>query len=266
MENVLADISRDAALSFVVHVGDLSRPVHACEPAFVQHRLNQFNAVAHPVVFTPGDNDWTDCHDAEGVKGGNPLERLAGLRSAMFSSETSLGKRTMPLVRQSRDPAFAAYRENARWDIGGVTFVTLHVVGTNNNLGRTPEADGEYAARNAANLAWLRTAFEHARASSSRAVMVLQQANLFPEFTPNAGRPVDPSGYADLKAALEKEVIAFGKPVVLVHGDSHYFRIDNALSRRPPRGQAGAPALPFQLRVSLSDLFSSHAPECRCKT
>jgi mono/diheme cytochrome c family protein len=23
-----------------------------------------------PVIFTPGDNDWTDCHDAQGVKDG----------------------------------------------------------------------------------------------------------------------------------------------------------------------------------------------------
>jgi hypothetical protein len=32
-------------------------------------------------------------------------------------------------------------------------------------------------------------------------------------------------------AALEQETVAFGKPVVLVHGDSHYFRIDKPLTR-----------------------------------
>lgn len=242
VDNVFADINRDPALAFVVHLGDLSRPVHACGNELLQRRLTQFNGTAHPLVFTPGDNDWTDCHDKEGVKGGDPLERLDNLRKLMFQGGTSLGKRTMPLVRQSTDPAFSKFRENVRWDLAGVTFVTLHVVGSNNNRGRTPEADAEYEERNKANLAWLTQAFAHARASNSRGVMVLQQANMFPAVRPNANADGPPSGFADLHTALEKEVVAFAKPVVLVHGDTHYFRIDNALHRRPPRGKAGEPA------------------------
>ena len=240
--NVHADIDRDPGLAFVVHVGDLSRPVHACDPAFFERRVGLFKSSVHPFVFTPGDNDWTDCHDTEGVKGGNPAERLAALRKAMYPGEESLGRRTMPLLRQSRDAAFSAYRENARWDMGGVTFVTLHVTGSNNNFGRTPEADAEHADRNKANLAWLRAAFAHATASNSRGVMVLQQANMWPEITPGTGDAKQPNGFTELRAALEKEVNAFRKPVVLVHGDSHFFRIDNAFSRRPPRGKAGNPA------------------------
>jgi hypothetical protein len=50
--------------------------------------------------------------------------------------------------------------------------------------------------------------------------MLIIQANPFEEDT------AEPSGFADFKAALERETIAFGKPVVLVHGDSHIFRID----------------------------------------
>lgn len=38
-----------------------------------------------------------------------------------------------------------------------------------------------------------------------------------------------PSGFAEFKAALAAEVEEFGKPVVLVHGDTHTFRIDNPL-------------------------------------
>ena len=100
-------------------------------------RLSQFNASIHPLIYTPGDNEWTDCHDAQGTKGGNPLERLARLRSLFFADEQSLGRRKVTLTRQSRssDPVFAKYRENVRWDHGGVTFVTIHVVGSNNGLG-----------------------------------------------------------------------------------------------------------------------------------
>ena len=249
VENVFADISKDSALSFVVHVGDLSRPIHACTDEYLNRRLAQFNGLPHPLVFTPGDNDWTDCHDRQGVKDGDPIAQLAKLRGMFFPGEQSLGKRTMPLVRQSRDPQFTKFRENVRWDIGSVTFVTLHVTGSNNNHGRTPQGDAEFAERNKANLAWLGQAFAHAAASNSRAVMVLQQANMFPDITPFPGPRDKVSGTVDLRAALERETIAFGKPVVLVHGDSHFFRIDNALFKRPARGNPGEPAPAHFTRV-----------------
>jgi hypothetical protein len=38
-----------------------------------------------------------------------------------------------------------------------------------------------------------------------------------------------PDGFHDLLSQLRDETIAFGKPVVLVHGDSHYFMIDKPL-------------------------------------
>jgi hypothetical protein len=249
LENVLADISKDLSLSFVVHLGDLSRPNRACTDGLLSRRLAQFNALAHPLVFTPGDNDWTDCHDKQGVKDGDPMVQLDKLRKMFFAGEQSLGKRTMPLVRQSSEPQFAKFRENARWDMNGVTFVTLHIVGSNNNLGRTPEGDVEYAERNAANLAWLRQAFAHAKAGNSRAVMIVQQANIFPDFPPLAGPRNEQAGFDDIRALVERETIAFGKPVVLVHGDSHYFRIDNPFWARPPRGTAGTPALENFKRV-----------------
>lgn len=240
--NTFAEIAKDNGLAFAVHVGDLSRPALACTDDFLKRRLDQFNALPHPLVFTPGDNDWTDCHGEQGAKGANPFERLAAVRRVMFADENSLGKRTIPLTRQSRDAAFAAYRENARWDHGGVTFATFHAVGSNNGRGRLPEGDAEFLERNTANLAWIRQSFAHATAADSRAIMLITQANLFPFVTPNAGNEGNPSGFAELREALRKEVAAFDKPVVLVHGDSHYFRIDNPYWQRPPRGNPGVPS------------------------
>ena len=77
-----------------------------------------------------------------------------------------------------------------------VTFLTLHFTGSNNGLAGTPEGDAEYVERNKANLAWLRQGFEHARVSNSRAIMIMQQANPFPEFPPFPGPPQNPSGFA----------------------------------------------------------------------
>ncbi len=254
MQNVLDELNK-TSLAFVVHVGDLSAPRFSCFNPMLERRLAQFNAVAHPVVFTPGDNDWTDCHEGQNIKGTDPLTRLGVLRGMFFAGENSLGRRTMPLIRQSSDPNFAKYRENVRWELGNVTFVTLHIPGSNNGLGRSPEGDAEYAERNRANLAWLRQAFEHAKARNSSAVMVMQQANIFPLHAPTAGSPLnDPHGYTDTRTLLEKETIAFGKPVVLVHGDSHFFRIDKPFG--PPRVR-GAPNLPAVENFTRLETFGS---------
>src|SRR5262245_42798940 len=149
LQNVLDDLNKNE-LAFVVHVRDLSSPPYACTDELVARRFAQFSASAHPFIYTPGDNEWTDCHEEQGVKGGNPLERLAYVRKVFFAGEQSLGRRTMPLVHQSEnaDPVLQKYRENVRWTAGGVTFVTLHVTGSNNGLGRALDGDAEYAERN----------------------------------------------------------------------------------------------------------------------
>jgi len=242
VDRVFAALQREP-LAFVVHDGDLGSPPNgSCTNELWARRLAQFQGSPHPLIYTPGDNDWTDCHADEGAPGYEPLERLAALRRAFFASGRSLGQRTIALTRQPD------YPENARWQIGDITFLTLHVVGSNNNRGRSREGDAEYAARSAANLAWMREGF--AAAQASRAVMVLQQANIFPQFPPfPGGGPKEPSGYTELREALEREAIAFRRPVVLVHGDSHYFRVDKPLGFRPARGGAGVPSLENFTRV-----------------
>ncbi len=62
-----------------------------------------------------------------------------------------------------------------------------------------------------------------AECEGSAAVMLVIQANIFEADT------AQPSGFSEFRDALRRETIAFGKPVVLVHGDSHYFRIDKPL-------------------------------------
>ena len=244
VDRVFADLNRER-LAFVVHDGDLGSPPNgSCTNELWTRRLAQFQASPHPLIYTPGDNEWTDCHADEGAPGYEPSERLAALRRTFFASDRSLGQRTLALTRQP------GYPENVRWSMGDITFFTLHVVGSNNNRGRTRDGDAEYAARTVANLAWMREGFAAARSSASRAVMVFQQANIFPQFPPfPGGGPKEPSGYTELREALEREAIAFHRPVVLVHGDSHYFRVDKPLGFRPARGGAGAPSLENFTRV-----------------
>jgi hypothetical protein len=90
-ENVLADMNA-APLAFSVHVGDLASPRLGCDKAFHAHRLAQFQAMAHPLIFTPGDNEWTDCSD--------PLDRLADLRAKPLPARSRwAGKPSRSTVR-----------------------------------------------------------------------------------------------------------------------------------------------------------------------
>jgi predicted phosphodiesterase len=203
----------DEKLAFVIHVGDIKSSSSPCTDEVFLREKERFEGLTHPLVYVPGDNDWSDCY----LSGYDPVERLDRLREIFFVGEESLGQETIPLTRQS-----AAYPENVRWTYGDVTFVGLNVPGPNNNRGRDPE---EYAARNEANLRWIQEGFDRAEASGSSAVMISMQAN------PGFDRPPDKrTGYNDLLTTLQRETVAFGKPVVLVHGDTHTYRLDGPMT------------------------------------
>jgi hypothetical protein len=242
-----------ADLAFVVHNGDLwwdgqawtekSGGLPPCSDEAFNDRLAMAQRSKHPYIIAAGDNEWADCHRAK-PRTYEPFERLAKLRQMFFQGDESLGQRRRKLTRQSETSRYPAYRENARWSHGDVMFLTLHIIGSNNNLGRTPQMDAEYEERDAANIAWMREAFDLATRNGSRAVMVIAQADPYFQttWTPNwqeryalwalAMKPPASrrkTGYDSFLAALEKETLAFAKPVVYVHGDTHIFRIDKPL-------------------------------------
>ena len=84
----------------------------------------------------------------------------------------------------------------------------------------------EYTERNRANLAWTRDGFAYARTNDLRAIMLILQAD--PHFDLDATNRLR-RGFNEFLSLIEKETLAFKKPVVFVHGDSHYFRIDKPL-------------------------------------
>ncbi len=216
--NVIADINR-SPIAFVIHDGDIQSSGTPCTNELLLKRRSLYQTIRHPFVYLPGDNEWTDCHKT----GSNPLERLAKLRE-LFLAERSFNQASLKLERQSRLPQFVAYRENVRWVYGPVLFVGLHIVGSNNNLGRTPEMDQEFQARNKANLQWLQSSFALARDRQVSGVMIIIQAN------PGFELPRDQrTGFNDFLDLLQTETLQFKKPVALVHGDSHYFRIDKPM-------------------------------------
>ncbi len=195
-----------------------------------------------PLIYTPGDNEWTDC-DRDPAKLTTPnqsdsVDRLNYLRALSYPTDQSLGRRTLTVARQP------SYPENARWSKGPVTYVTLNVTGSDNNWvddtasaqaknGPAAEAQAEYTARNAANLQWLKDAFAAAKADHAKGVMITMQADMW---DPTAVQ----THFADTKAELVRQVTAFSGPVVLVNGDSHSFEVDKPLTDYATVNAAGA--------------------------
>ncbi len=204
----------------IIHAGDFKHSRMPCSDALFADRRALFDAQPAPFVFVPGDNEWTDC-DRLPAGGYRPEERLQKLRELFFAEPRSLGRKTLPVERQS-----AAAPEHLRWRLGPVLFVTLNVPGGNNNYGRAEHPGAEFAARNPQVIAWLKAGFAAARRDQLPGIVVVMQANpAFEHFA--AGLPH--SGYRELLETLRDEAQDFPGQVVLVHGDTHWQRIDRPL-------------------------------------
>ena len=227
LPDLIAEMDREN-LAFVVHDGDIKNGSSVCSDEVLKDILAVFQKSATPLVYVPGDNEWTDCHRSNNG-GYDPLERLAKLRLWFFPNDLALGQRSLKLERQSKDPAFAAYRENVRWEAGGVLFVGMNVPGSDNNFNGTKRSGGpvaEFIERAAANKAWLAEAFALARSKRLAGILIVIQAN--PGFhAANAGNPSP--GYRDFLTQLREETQAFSGQVVLVHGDTHHHQINQPM-------------------------------------
>ena len=229
---LLAD-AESAGLDWLVHVGDLLwKP---CSDEAFRERRALLDALELPVIYTPGDNEWTDCHQ-EAPGGHDPLERLGSLRRTFFSDPgTSLGGRPIPLVSQAASAEYTEFAENARWSRGGFVFATLHVVGSGNGStpfpGRTASHDDEVRRRTEAAVAWLDETFADAERNAAAGVVLIAHANVSLEtgglWDATSGSGGDP--YEPFVTALEGHVSRFAGPILFIHGDSHEQRVDQPL-------------------------------------
>lgn len=239
-ERMIADINK-YGVEFTAHIGDTKNGSTRCDDSHYTKTLNWFNSFDRAVLYSVGDNEWTDCMRANNGAY-DPLDRLALIRKTYFATNLSLGRRPIPLLRQSDDPKYALYTENRMLVKPPVVFVTIHIPGSNNNLeykitqgSPNPfyDNDKEYTARNAANLAWLHQAFQTARDNGLLGVMILTQANMFEGFMDTSTGSTH-SGFTDYLAALRDETRKFSGEVVMVSGDSHYMRVDKPLTEQWP--------------------------------
>ncbi len=228
-----------ADVSAVVHLGDI-KSSQKCSDEFLEQRLALYDAFDAPFVFTPGDNEWTDCH-REKFGGYVPTERLAALRKLFYPQpEQALGGDPPLVVRpQSLDAPYADYVENVMWTQSDVVFSTVHVVGSNNDLlpwfgteteEQTKLRTEEFDERLAADIAWLKRAFDTAREQRAPGVVIAMQANLF------ISRVFETTvtGFTKLVEEIAELAAGYDGEVLLLQGDTHQYLADKPLEDGSP--------------------------------
>lgn len=237
-------------LDFTLFAGDTKNGSSLCtDQAIGQDVIDIFDSLNVPTLYSLGDNEWTDCHRTNNGSY-DPLERLSYLRGTFFSENLSQGKHPMAVERQGE--LGQAYSENSRFTKSNVEFVALHVPGSNNNLVVTAKqctnksnrtqadcdaATAEFQARNRKNVEWLQESFAKARENGNAGIVILIQADIYFPFELSDGGYQDDflpqldanNGYTDFFHTLVNETRNFDGQVLLVHGDSHYYKIDKAM-------------------------------------
>lgn len=204
---------------FSVYIGDIKEGGSECTDELFARMRVVFDHHEKPLIFTPGDNEWTDCWRAS-AGGFDATERKDAVVSLFTASGESLGQETLQLEQQE------GQRENARWRWNDIVFVTLHMTGSNNNLQQRDDAIAEHRERDALNAKWLDESV--AAASDSAGLFLFLHAN------PKWNAPWwEPTGFDRFRAQLAEVAASFSGPIVVAHGDTHSFRIDKPFSAAP---------------------------------
>ena len=172
MKGLLGKINMENS-SLIVHVGDTQISNSPCTESLNLLQYDLINSLNAPVLYTPGDNEWLDCHDKDKGNSFN-LERLDFIRKTYFSNNLTLGKNPLIVENQKRN----GYPENARLMQNNVVFITTHIVGGNNNFDPFSKKNTfEYLKRNDANIDWITKSFK--KYNEASAFIVIMHANIF---------------------------------------------------------------------------------------
>jgi hypothetical protein len=266
----IATIDADPDTSFVLHVGDTHAGADHCyqtAPATLADYqwvnsdelvYSLWSQYTKPLIYTPGDNEWTDCnktgegggtgrdgyYDASqaGHLPGDPLDNLALVRSIFFANPgwTIGGKMHVQSQAEIGKKSERGYPENVIWQRGDVLFVTVNLPGSNNDtlpwygnglplpIDQLPQRQGEEVTqRDAADLAWLDRAFQEAEGTGAGAVVIGTQADMWDPAQVANGQGLD--AYDPIITHLADLVKAYGKPVLLINGDSHAYHVDQPM-------------------------------------
>lgn len=232
--------------SLVIHTGDASHPSD-CTNETIDLMHDYMNSFDAPLLFALGDNDWTDCPKSDF----NSIERLNYYRQTHFSSNSTLGAQPLKVSNQNE----LGYPENMRFKKDNIGFITVHVVGSQNNMIKSDlEKMREFSSRNKVNLTWLEESFNVL--SDTDAIVVTLHANmikkkrnplrklastikkdlklalsyktyktLYEDITIKVPYYTFKLPYRDIGGSIQKHSFNYKKPVLILHGDTHRHNI-----------------------------------------
>ncbi|MBI3230024.1 MAG: hypothetical protein HYZ45_07585 [Burkholderiales bacterium] len=232
-------------LAFVV-VNGLKANGEPCSDSLFQQRKSFLDEMENGIVLSVAAQDWSECQKGDGSS--NAIERLARLRELFFADEFSLGNSKLEVARQSINPKFRNFPENARWQINGVLFATINLPANNNRYRIEAGRNSEFEDRQVANRDWLKKLFAFANLNKHSALVLISDGNLMEEgyarsgALRSAGSERQRDGFADLQQKFLKLAERYNGKILL---------IDHAAnSKAPPtirwRGKIGLLSLPAQ--------------------
>jgi hypothetical protein len=273
----IGSINADPDVSRVLHVGDIHSGSDHCYASYDQDILDLWSGIPFtvkdvfgvdtsvtsagyqdPLVYTPGDNEWTDCNKSKeggGVGGdsyydttqtghlpGDPLDNLALVRQLFFPvAGQTLGANPAQVTSQAvaGPKKYQSFVENVRWEQAGVMFVTVDLPGSNNDslpwFGQpiTQRQLDERSLRTAADLAWLNQAYDLAESHGDAGLLIGAQADMWdPAQAAAGGDGLDQ--YDSVVNRIARLTRDFPGQVLLINGDSHVYESDNPMSSSDP--------------------------------
>lgn len=255
-------INNDNDIAFAMHGGDIHSGSESCTEAYNRNVYTLFSNFKMPLVYTPGDNEWEDCNKQKQFGGtyntktgqidyvldpqtrlpvnyekGDPVKNLQLVRNIFFAKPgVTLGSPSMTVHSQAYEGTTDSdrqYVENTWFMKGKTLYVTVNIPGGSNN-GTDPwyaaptmsqAQQDEVTARTNATKNWLNNAFNQATKNNATSMIILTQADMWD--TEKTAQTLN--GYTQYIDIIAKGTSTFGKPVLLLNGDSHIFRSDNPL-------------------------------------
>ena len=222
LPDVAAQINADPDVQMVVHLGDIKDDESDCSNSYYRQIKSDFDLFSDPLVYTFGDNEWTDCSRTD-QWGHNPLERLNVIRRIFFGNPGSTLGKAEPVTSQVKD----GYPENVMFSHEDVAFAAFHTVGPRNGLGLwknraapTAAQQAEVSRRTDADLKLIRAVFAQAQNDHDRAVVLFTQADMFAR---NFQNVADSAPYRSIVNVIAEESRRFKGPVFLFNGDTHAY-------------------------------------------
>ncbi|OUT77717.1 MAG: hypothetical protein CBB82_06090 [Betaproteobacteria bacterium TMED22] len=214
--------------NFVIHLGDIKSGSTLCSDEFYMRQKELFSIFTAPFLYTPGDNEWTDCHRTNNGSYA-PLDRLKKLREVVFDESyfqqnARLGVQSQGILMSE----FSEYIENQMWIFSETLFLLVHVVGSNNNMDSgSLSGEREFLLRERANKQWINRAFDLLQEDRIRDLVVVFHGDPFIDWMMPQPSLIYPGFSETIEATLFALANKTDKNILLINGDTHQYQWDH---------------------------------------